>query len=119
MVGLAAGGDRKKRRKATTARERRALEVGRAFAEIIRDQPFARELLVTVDWIEPGVYLWLLTDPIGLNEQEILFGSSMDQLYARFPDEYIMILPVHEENTIGDPHDGPRRDAMPIPLRAD
>ena len=36
-----------------------------------------------------------------------------------FRDEYILILPVHAENTIGDPHDGPRRDAMPIPLRAD
>ena len=119
MVGVAASGGGKKRRKATTARERRAVEIGRAFAEIIRDQPFAQELLVTVDWEEPGVYLWLLTDPIGLDEEEILFGSSMDQLYARFPDEYILILPVHKENTIGDPHDGPRRDAMPIPLRAE
>ena len=119
MVGLAAGGDRKKRRKANTARERRALEVGRAFAEIIRDQPFARELLVTADWQEPGIYLWLLTDPIGADEERALFESPMDQLYERFPDEYILILPVHKENTIGDPHDGPRRDAIPIPLRAD
>ena len=119
MVGVAADGDRKGRRKAKTARERRGLEIGRAFAEIIRDQPFARELLVSVDWMEPGVYLWLLTDPIGLDEEEMIFGSSMDQLYARFPDEYMLVLPVHEQNTIGDPHDGPRRDAMPIPLRAD
>jgi hypothetical protein len=118
MVGATAGEDGKKRRKATTVRERRAIEVGRAFAEIIRDQPFARELLVTADWQEPGIYLWLLTDPISMDEERMLFESPMDQLYARFPDEYILILPVHTGNTIGDLHDGPRRDAIPIPLRA-
>ena len=117
MVGLAAGGDRKKRRKATTARERRALEVGRAFAEIIRDNPIAHELWVTVDIEEPGIYLWLMTDPLTMDAERALFESPMDQLYARFPREYILLLPKHSGNTIGDPRQPPRHDALQIPLR--
>ncbi len=119
MVGLAAGGDRKKRRKATTARERRALEVGRAFAEIIRDNPVVHDLWVTADTEEPGIYLWLYTDPLDLAAEHDLLDGPMDLLEERFPREYVLALPKHAENTIGDPRIPPRPDAVQIPLRAD
>ena len=50
MVGFAADPERDT---VTAARHARAVEVGRAFTEIVRDEPFVRELWVTADTEEP------------------------------------------------------------------
>jgi hypothetical protein len=104
------------RQAAAAARHARAVEVGRAFAEIVRDEPFVRELWVTADTEEPGIYLWLYTDPIDLSVERELFGQPMDLLAERFPREYVMLLPRHTGNTIGKPRRPPRQDAEQIPL---
>ena len=117
MVGAAGGGRRK--RSATVSRERRALEVGRAFAEIIRGEPVARELWITVDTEELGVSLWLITEPIDLDKVGELYESPLGRLYERFPEgdfDFNVLNPLH---TTGDVHGALPRDAEPIPLRAD
>jgi hypothetical protein len=43
----------------------------------------------------------------------------VDRLEERFPREYILVLPKHTGNTIGEPRRPPRPDAVRIPLRAD
>jgi hypothetical protein len=106
------------RQAAAAARHARAVEVGRAFADIIRDDPVVRELWVTADTEEPGIYLWLITDLIDMDAEYTLFGAPMDLLADRFPGEYILLLPVHAGNTSGDLHGGPRQDATKIPLSA-
>jgi len=117
VVGVAARGSGRRRWGVTPARERRALEVGRAFAEIIRDNPVVHALWVTADIEEPGIYLWLHTDPMDLTAESRLLGPSMDLIEERFPGEYILVLPKHADNTIGDPRIPPRPDAVQIPLR--
>jgi hypothetical protein len=117
MVGLAADGGKQRRWGVTASRERRAIEVARAFAEIIRDNPVVHELWVTADIEEPGVYLWLYTDPLDMDAERELFGLPMDLLAERFPREYVLLLPKHSRNTIGDPSLPPRHDAVQIPLR--
>ena len=57
------------RQAAAAARHARAVEVGRAFAAIVRDDPVVRELWVTADTEEPGIYLWLFTDPIVMESE--------------------------------------------------
>jgi hypothetical protein len=117
MVGFAADPEREA---VAASRHARAVEVGRAFAEIIRDNPVVHELWVTADTEEPGIYLWLYTDPLDMEAERELFGLPMDRLLERFPREYMLILPVHARNTIGDLHGVLRsRDAEQIPLRAD
>ena len=117
MVGVAAGGGGRRKRSAVASRQALALEIGRAFAEIIRDDPVVRELWVTADTEEPGIYLWLYTDPIDMDAERELFGLPMDLLDERFPREYVLLLPKHSGNTIGDPRRPPRQDAVQIPLR--
>src|SRR5262249_33427454 len=92
------------RQAAAAARHARAVEVGRAFAEIIRGDPVVRELWVTADTEEPGIYLWLITDPLDMDAESEFFGSPMDQLAERFPAEYVLVHPMHSGNTIGDLH---------------
>jgi hypothetical protein len=107
------------RQAAAAARHARAVEVGRAFAEIIRDDPVVRELWVTADTEEPGIYLWLYTDPLDIDAEFMLFGSPVDELAGRFPGEYVLVLPMHSGNMVGDPHGVLRgRDAEQIPLSA-
>jgi hypothetical protein len=119
MVGVAADGDRKKRRGRPTARERRALEVGRAFAEIIRDEPVARELWITVDDGRSGVGLWLITDPIDLDKIGELYETRFGRLYERFPEGDFDFIILNPQHTIGDVRRGVPRDAEQIPLRAE
>jgi hypothetical protein len=116
MVGVAAGGGRGRRR-AAGSRQALAVEIGRAFAEIIRDNPVVHDLWVTADTEEPGIYLWLYTDPLDIDMEISLLGPSMDLIEERFPREYILVLPKHARNTIGDPRRPPRQDAVQIPLR--
>jgi hypothetical protein len=115
MVGLSADGDPQA---LAAARHARAVEVGRAFAEIIRDEPFVRELWVTADTEEPGIYLWLITDPIDMDTERDLQGTPMDLLDERFPREYVLLLPKHSGNSIGEVQGPPRHGAVQIPLRA-
>jgi hypothetical protein len=115
MVGLATDGDGQT---LAAARLARAVEVGRAFAEIIRDEPFVRELWVTADTEEPGIYLWLITDPIDMDAERDLHGTPTDRLFDRFPREDIWVHPLNPRNHIGDIHGALRRDAVQIPLRA-
>ena len=117
MVGVAAGGGGRRKRSGPGSRQALAVEIGRAFAEIIRDKSFAHELWVTADTEEPGIYLWLYTDPIDMDAERELFGLPMDLLADRFPREYVLLLPKHSRNTIGDPRRPPRQDAVQIPLR--
>lgn len=118
MVGVAAdGGSGRRKRRGAPSRQALAVEVGRAFAEIIRDNPIAHELWVTVDTEEPGIYLWLYTDPLDMDAEDELFGLPMDLLAERFPREYVLVLPKHSGNTIGAPRKPPRPDAVQIPLR--
>jgi hypothetical protein len=119
MVGVAAGGGGRRKRGAAGSRQALAVEIGRAFAEIIRDNPAVHELWVTADTEEPGIYLWLYTDPMDLDTETSLLGYSTDLLDERFPREYVLLLPKHSGNTIGDPRRPPRPDAVQIPLRAD
>lgn len=114
MVGFAADPERDP---VTAARHARAVEIGRAFAEIIQDEPFVRELWVTADTEEPGIYLWLFTDPITMDTEDRLLGRPMDVLDERFPREHVLLLTKHSGNTIGDPRRPPRPDAEQIPLR--
>ena len=117
MVGVAAGGGGRRKRTGAGSRQALAVEIGRAFAEIIRDEPFVHELWVTADTEEPGIYLWLYTDPLDLDAEHELFGLPMDLLDQRFPREYVLLLPKHARNTIGEPRRPPRQDAVQIPLR--
>jgi hypothetical protein len=105
------------RQAAAAARHARAVEVGRAFAEIVRDEPYVRELWVTADTEEPGIYLWLYTDPIDMNVERQLVGEPLDLLDERFPREYVLLLTKHSRNTVGEPRRPPRTDAEQIPLR--
>jgi len=116
MVGSAASQDSSS---VATARQAHALEVGRAFADIIRDDPVVRELWITIDTEEPGVHLWLITDPIGMDKIRDLYGLPVDRMYERFPagDFFVQIL--NPSHTIGDVHRALRRDAEQIPLRTD
>src|SRR4051794_31143015 len=116
MVGFATDPDRET---ATAARHARAVEVGRAFAEIIRDEPVVRELWVTADTEEPGIHLWLITDPLDLETEEQFHGTPSDLIDARFPREYIWLHPIHSRTFSGDLHQVRRPDAEQIPLRAD
>lgn len=93
------------------------MEIGRAFAEIIRDNPVVHDLWVTADTEEPGIYIWLYTDPLDLAAERDLFDRPLDLLDERFPREYVLLLPKHSGNTIGDPRLPPRPDAVQIPLR--
>jgi hypothetical protein len=113
--GWRSGGRRK--RSEAASRQALALEVGLAFAEIIRDNPVVHELWVTADTEEPGIYLWLYTDPMDIDAETSLLGPSMDLIEERFPSEYILVLPKHSANTIGNPRRPPRQDAVQIPLR--
>ena|SRR5215212_4519207 len=115
MVGFAADLERET---ATAARHARAVEVGRAFAEIVRDEPFVRELWVTADTEETGIYLWLITDPIGLDEIRALYETPMDRMYERFPDGGFSLQILNPGHTIGDVHRAVRPEAERIPLRA-
>jgi hypothetical protein len=115
MVGLSTDDDAQA---LAGARQARAVEVGRAFAEIVRDEPFVRELWVTADTEEPGIYLWLVTDPIDMDTERALCDEPLDRLEERFPREYVLVLPRHSGNTIGEPRTPPRADAVQIPLRA-
>jgi hypothetical protein len=118
MVGLAADGGKRRRWGVTASRERRALEIGRAFAEIIRDVPVARELWVTVDTEEPGVHLWLITDPIDWDKIHDLYGTPVDLLYGRFPEGDFHLHLLNPPQHIGEIHGSLRSDAEQIPLRA-
>lgn len=115
MVGFAADPEHDT---VTAARHARALEVGRAFAEIVRDEPFVRELWVTADTEESGIDLWLITDPIGLDEIRALYETPMDRMYARFPDGDFSLQILNPGHTIGDVHRALRPGAEHIPLRA-
>lgn len=117
MVGIAAGGGGRRKRTGAGSRQALAVEIGRAFAEIIRDNPAVHELWVTADTEEPGIYLWLYTEPLDMDAEHELFGLPMDLLADRFPREYVLPLPRHSRNTIGDPSLPPRPDAVQIPLR--
>jgi hypothetical protein len=119
MVDVAAGGGGRRKRSATASRQALAVEIGHAFAEIIRDNPAVHELWVTADTEEPGIYLWLYTDPLDMIAERELHGHPMDLLAERFPREYVLVLPKHSGNTIGDPRKPPRQDAVQIALRAD
>ena len=117
MVGVAAGGGGRRKRGGVTSRQALAIEIGRAFAEIVRDHPVVHDLWVMADAEEPGIYLWLYTDPMDIDTENSLLGPSMDLLEERFPREYFLVLPKHARNTIGDPCRPPRQDAVQIPLR--
>jgi hypothetical protein len=119
MVGLAAGDGKRRRRSTTPSRERRAIEVGRAFAEIIRDEPAVRELWVTADTEEPGVHLWLITDPIDWDKIHDLYGVPVDTLFERYPKGDFELHILNPPNHIGEIHGSLRPDAEQIPLRAD
>ena len=69
MVGVAAGGGGRRKRTGAGSRQALAVEIGRAFAEIIRDDPVVHELWVTADTEEPGIYLWLYTDPLDMDAE--------------------------------------------------
>jgi hypothetical protein len=117
MVGSAAGPEREV---AAASRHARAVEVGRAFAEIVRDEPAVRELWVTADTEEPGIHLWLITDPLDWEAEGSFHGAPSDAIEERFPGEYVW---VHVRNPLnfigGDTHSSLRQDAEQIPLRAD
>ena len=119
MVGVTAGGGGRRKRGAAGSRQALAVEIGRAFAEIIRDNPTVHELWVTAATEEPGIYLWLYTDPLDMDAEREFFGRPLDLLAERFPREYVLPLPTHSRNTIGEPRRPPRQDAVQIPLRAD
>jgi len=115
MVGFAADPDREI---AVASRHARAVEVGRAFAEIIRDNPVVRELWVTADTEEPGIHLWLITDPLDWETEEQFHGSPSDVIQDHFPVEYVWVHVQNPSHHIGDIHDSLRPDAEQIPLRA-
>jgi hypothetical protein len=72
-----------------------------------------------VDTEEPGIHLWLITDPLDMDAETELFGSPIDRLLERFPREVVWLHPIHARTFAGDLHAVLRRDAVPIPLRAD
>lgn len=119
MVGVAAGGGGRRKRGGAGSRQALAVEIGRAYAEIVRDNPMVHDLWVTADTEEPGIYLWLYTDSLDRAAEHDLLDSPMDLLAERFPREYVLALAKHAENTIGDPRIPPRPEAVQIPLRAD
>jgi hypothetical protein len=96
------------------------VEVGRAFAEIIRDEPFVRELWVTADTEEPGIHLWLITDPLDMEAERYFYGTPSDLIEDSFPKEYVWVHVRNPRHYVGgDAHASLRRDAEQIPLRAD
>jgi hypothetical protein len=119
MVGVAAGGGGRRKRSAVGSRQALAVEIGRAFAEIIRDNPAVHELWVTADTEEPGIHLWLITDPIDSDAQRDFYGSPSDLIEDRFPTEYVWVHVMNPRQRIGDVHGALRPDAQQIPLRAD
>src|SRR4051794_29999475 len=108
MVGFAADPEREI---AVASRHARAVEIGRAFAEIIRDNPVVRELWVTADTEEPGIHLWLITDPLDMDDEREMHGAPVDQLFERFPREAVWLHPIHGGHFIGDLHRVLRSDA--------
>jgi hypothetical protein len=115
MVGSAADPERET---AAAARHARAVEVGRAFAEIVRDESFVRELWVTADTEEPGIHLWLITDPIDWDEIRALYEAPLDRMYERFPDGDFVLQILNPSHTIGDVHRSLRPEAERIPFPA-
>lgn len=115
MVGFAADSERTAY---AASRHARAVEVGRAFAEIVRDEPAVRELWVTADTEEPGIYLWLITDPLDMEAESHFYGSPSDRIQDLFPTEYVLVFPLNPRNHIGDVHHSLRQDAEQIPLHA-
>jgi hypothetical protein len=116
MVGFAAD---RNWNAASTSVSPRTLEIGRAFAEIIRNVRVARELWVTTDTEEPGAHLWLITDPLDWDEIRELYGEPVDRLYDRIPEGDFFVHVMNPPNHTGDIHDSLRRDAVQLPLRAD
>ena len=118
MVGNPSGDQRRSARSAPTATPEHALDVARAFAEIVRDEPVARELWVTVDTEEPGIHLWLITDPIDMDAIRNLYGTPVDRLYECFPEGDFQLHVLNPPNHVGDIHQSLRSDAEQISLRA-
>jgi hypothetical protein len=106
------------RQAAAAARHAKAVEVGRAFAEIVRDNPVVRELWVTADTEEPGIHLWLITDPLDWEAEGHFYGSPSDEIEDCFPSEYVWVHVMNPRHFIGDVHLSLRQDAEQIPLRA-
>ena len=117
MVGVAAGGGGRRKRSDADSRQARAIEVGRAFAEIVRDNPTVHELWVTADTEEPGIHLWLITDPIDWGAVRELPGPPIDLLYERIPEGDFFLHVLNPPHHIGDIHDSLRPDAEQIALR--
>jgi hypothetical protein len=115
MVGFAADPERVAY---AASRHARAVEVGRAFAEIVRDEPVVRELWVTADTEEPGIHLWLITDALDWEAEEHFYGKPSDLIEGRFPTEYLWVHVMNPLHHIGDIHSSLRQDAEQIPLRA-
>jgi len=115
MVGFAAEPGKEA---VAAARHARAVEIGRAFAEIIRDEPAVRELWVTADTEELGIHLWLITDPLDWDEQKYFYGSPSDQIEDRFPRDGVWVHVLNPCQHTGDVHGVLRQDAEQIPLRA-
>jgi len=115
MVGAAEQQDAPRR--GAPATEGHALDIGRAFAEVVRDEPVARELWVTLDTEEPGVHLWLIVEPIDMRAEYDLYGLP-DALTTRFPEDVVWLHVLNPRQTIGDVRRALRSDAEQIPLRA-
>lgn len=106
------------RQAVAVARHARAVEIGRAFAEIVRDKPFVRELWVTADTEEPGIHLWLITDPLDWERHRGFHGTPSDLIEDQFPTDYIWVHVMNPVNFIGDVHESLRQDAQQVSLRA-
>jgi hypothetical protein len=119
MVGFPSDGSTSVTQSMSAAKGEHARDVARAFAEIIRDDPVARELWVTVDTEEAGIHLWLITDAIDMDTERHLFGLPMDRLLARFPREIVWLQTLNPRTTIGDVRRALRSDAERISLHAD
>jgi hypothetical protein len=115
MVGAA--GQHNTPRQRARATEARARDIGRAFADVVRNVSVARELWVTLDTEEPGVHLWLIVDPIDSNAEYDLYGLP-DALFARFPQDVVWLHVLNPRQTVGDVRRALRSDAEQIPLRA-
>ena len=115
MVGFAAGYDHKAW---AAARHARAVEIGRVFAEIVRDEPSVRALWVTADTEEIGMHLWLITDPLDWEAQEHFYGAPSEQIEDRFPQDGVWVHVLNPRNHTGEVHQSLRQDAEQVPLRA-
>jgi len=95
-----------------------ALEVGRAFAALVRAEPVARRL-----WVHPHhgwVDLWLVIDPADHETTLRLYGLTLP-LFDRFPADIVPRLHVLDPRNYGglDPSDEVPREAVEIPLERD